>query len=61
MVPTARGTAVPRPPSIQRFELLYLGSLALFLVTTALFWTQAQAQATAMPQLQANPALLPIL
>ena len=46
-----------RPPAIQLFERLYLGSLALYLIGAALFWGRTQATIAAMPQLQANPAI----
>ena len=52
---------MPRPPSIILFERLYLGSLVVFLLGTAAFWSRTQAIAqekiAAMPQAQANSAI----
>ena len=46
-----------RPPSIVLFERLYLGSLAIYLINAAMFWTQSRDTVAAMPQIQANPAI----
>ena len=46
-----------RPPSIILFERLYLGSIALYILNAALFWTQNRALVAAMPQLRANAQL----
>jgi hypothetical protein len=46
---------VTRPPSIVLFERLYLGSLALYLINSAVFWSSNRAIAMSTPQVQASP------
>ena len=46
---------MPRPPSIIAFERLYLASLLLYIVVTAVFWSRTRETMLTMPQMQANP------
>lgn len=48
-------TDLPRPPSIRAFERLYLASLLLYIVVTAIFWSRTRETMLSMPQMQANP------
>lgn len=50
-----------RPPSIVLFERLYLGSLMLWAVNTALFWSRTREIMAQNPQLQANPQVAAIV
>ena len=46
-----------RPPSIVRFEQLYLGSIAIWLLTTLGFWSVNRRMIEANPQYAANPQM----
>lgn len=46
-----------RPPSIVRFEQLYLGSIAVWLLTTLGFWSLNRKLIEENPQTAANPQM----
>ncbi len=46
-----------RPPSIVRFEQLYLASIAIWLLTTLGFWSVNRHMIEANPQTAANPQM----
>ncbi len=48
---------MPRPPSIIAFERLYLGSIVLYIVNAALFWSATREIMVQTPQIEANPAM----
>lgn len=54
-------TDLPRPASIVAFERLYLGSLLLYIVVTAVFWTRTRETMLTMPQMRANPDVAGII
>ncbi|WP_419808788.1 hypothetical protein [Sphingomonas sp.] len=48
-------TASPRPPSIAAFERLYLGSTALYVIVTLIYWSATREMMAASSQVQSNP------
>lgn len=50
-----------RPPSIISFERLYLGSIALYILNAALFWSQMRGAMDQSPQIQANPDMATVV